>query len=694
MTRRRNRAAPSPRERPRRDRRAWWAALALAATGALSYANAVSAPPLLDDAATLFENQQIRRLWNPAVLFPDRELPVAGRPIVNLSFALDYAVHGFDPAGYRIVNIAIHVLCALVAFALIRRSIERLAPEGTTGGPAFAFAASLLWAAHPVNSEVIGYITQRTESLMALFYLLTMYASVRALDAPARRWNMMAVVACGLGMACKESMVTAPVMVLLFDRAFVFPAWKEALRARWRLYAGLCATWGVLVMVTWSGPRVHSAGFGTGISVWTYLLNQTVMIVQYLKLAFWPHQLVVHYGFPRPLTLGDVWWQAAVVLSLLSLTIALWIRRPRLGFIFAWFFVTLAPTSSIVPIALEVGAERRMYLPLLALIVLVLIAVYQLAHWLAASREGMSSPDRRRTIGYVALAAVTIALVARTITRNREYQQPLTLATTVLDRWPTGLAHHWVGSELLRADRPAEAVSHLRLAVPDAPRALFTLGVELLREGQHEEAIRQLREFIRREPALLEVPMAHVHAGKALGGLQRWNEAADEARAALQMMPGLADAQALLAEALFKQQMMPEAIDAYRAYLRLEPDELNALGNLGIALAATGRLPEALNVFRRTTVLAPRNGGAWRNLATALLEANRLDEAADAARTAIVSQPDDPVAFDLLAQALARGGQWQDAREALQRGLALDPGNPAMRAHLGRLLAAGPRTGR
>ena len=93
-------------------------------------------------------------------------------------------------------------------------------------------------------------------------------------------------------------------------------------------------------------------------------------------------------------------------------------------------------------------------------------------------------------------------------------------------------------------------------------------------------------------------------------------------------------------------------------------------------------------------MLAPGNGGAWRNLATALLEANRLDEAADAARTAIVSQPDDPVAFDLLVQALARGGHWQDAREALQRGLALDPGNPAIRAHLGRLLAAGPRTER
>ena len=168
------------------DRRARWAALALAATGAISYANVVSAPAVLDDAATLFENQHIRQLWHPAVLFPDRELPVAGRPIVNLSFALDYAVHGFDLAGYRIVNIAIHLLCALVACALIQRSLERFGAGWRRRGSAFmlAFAATLLWVAHPLNSEVIGYLTQRTESLMALFYLLTMYVSMRALDAP------------------------------------------------------------------------------------------------------------------------------------------------------------------------------------------------------------------------------------------------------------------------------------------------------------------------------------------------------------------------------------------------------------------------------------------------------------------------------------------------------------------------------
>src|SRR5262249_11699858 len=149
---------------------------------------------------------------------------------------------------------------------------------------------------HPLNTEVDDYITQRTESMMALFYLLTLYAAAWASNVRpksdaagnmawvTRTWSGIAIVACALGMGSKESMVTAPVMVVLYDRVFVFDSMKKAVRARWPLYAGLAATWIVLVAVNWSGSRIHSAGFSTGVSVWTYLLNQSAMIVRYLRL--------------------------------------------------------------------------------------------------------------------------------------------------------------------------------------------------------------------------------------------------------------------------------------------------------------------------------------------------------------------------------------------------------------------------
>src|SRR5262249_2276540 len=150
------------------------------------------------------------------------------------------------------------------------------------------------------------------------------------------------------------------VLVLLFDRVFAFATWRDALWKRGAFYGALALTWSLLVLVTWSGPRIYTAGFGVAIDPWTYLLNQTVMITRYLRLAIWPRSLVLTYGVPRPLALTDVLPYGLFVLTLLAATLVALARRPALGFLGAWFFITLAPTSSLVPIATEVGAERRM----------------------------------------------------------------------------------------------------------------------------------------------------------------------------------------------------------------------------------------------------------------------------------------------------------------------------------------------
>src|SRR5207249_124350 len=104
----------------------------------------------------------------------------------------------------------------------------------------------------------------------------------------------------------KESMVTAPVMVLLYDRIFRYDSFKQTLHERRVLYAGLASTWLLLILLMQSGPRVHSAGFSAGVSPWTYVMNQAVMIVRYLRLTLWPRTLVLAYGPPLPTSIVDV----------------------------------------------------------------------------------------------------------------------------------------------------------------------------------------------------------------------------------------------------------------------------------------------------------------------------------------------------------------------------------------------------
>ena len=160
----------------------WRPVLLLAAIGALIYANTLTNPLVLDDGSTVVENEQIRDLTSAAVLSPERELPVAGRPVANVSFALNYALGGPNLIGYRVVNISIHVACALLLFGIVRRTLEvsRHARDLSNRSTYIAFAVALLWLVHPLNTDAVAYLTQRTESLMGMFYLLTLYASLRA----------------------------------------------------------------------------------------------------------------------------------------------------------------------------------------------------------------------------------------------------------------------------------------------------------------------------------------------------------------------------------------------------------------------------------------------------------------------------------------------------------------------------------
>ena len=643
--------------------------LLLIAIACAAYANSLNGPLLLDDEVTIVENPQIRELWRRDVLMPERELPVAGRPLANVTFAINYAIGGTGVRGYHVANLLLHVLCGLVVFVVMQQILRlpALRPRFGEGTADIPCAVALLWLVHPLNSEVVNYLTQRTESLMAIFYLLTIAASLRALEAPGRWWPVIAVVACALGALCKESIVTAPVAVMLLDRLLVFDSWRSAWRARRGLYLGLFATWVLLAAILLTGPRIRSAGFGTDVGTWNYLLNQAVMITRYLWLTIWPRSLVVYYGWPQPQTLGGVFPYVALVLALVAGVVIALKYRPTLALAGLWFFLTLTPTSSVLPIATEVGAERRMYLPLLALVVLAVVALW--------------SATKRPQVRLAVVAILTVLLGTATFARNREYADTLRLAEVTLARWPTGISHQWLGEQLLIAGRRDEAMPHLREAIKDAPRAHYTLGMQLYKEGTLDEAISELQAFVRLQPLLLEVPAAQVTLARAYARQQRWAQAETEAQDAIRKAPRSVEARAVYAEVLFKQEKAPEAIAAYTAYLAMRPSDVSAMTNLAILLISSGRVDEALTVFRRAADTEPSNGDARRNLATALLDANRLDDAALEARRAIALRPRDPVTYDLLGQALARQGRLDEALAQFDRAVQVDPSYAEAQQH-------------
>jgi len=609
------RAAPAASDRPHSG--IWRRALLIVVARRTVYANSLSGPFILDDTVSIVENASIRDWGSPAVLAPQREVPTAGRPLVTVSLAVNYALSGLDVRGYHLWNLGLHLLCGLLAFACVRRTLELpQVPERWRQRSAdVGLAAAVLWTLHPLNSEVVDYLTQRTESTMAAFYLLTIYANARSiLSAIEHRWQAIAVLACGLGMAGKESMVTAPVAVVLCDAVFVYGSLRLALRSRPRYYAALAGSWLVLAILLAGGPRVHSAGFSVPVGIWTYLLNQCVMIARYLRLAIWPTSLVVYYGEPRALTLVDVAPQAAVVVAVAALTIVALRQSPIVGFAGAWLFLTLAPTSSVVPIATEVGAERRMYLPLVALAALAAAAAFHAAERLRFKRNA----------AIATLVVAASALAALTVVRNHEYRSALELARTVVARWPTPAAEAMLGQELAIAGRRDEAIAHLRAAAPGYTKAHYYLGGELFNAGRLDEAMPELEAFLQQGPQFAEAVRARLMLGRVLIARKEWVRAEGELRQAAAMAPSQSpvatDALGFMADALIGQERFADAATLYERYLAARPADAGAMTNLAIALTATGRHQDAIKAFRRVVELKPGDAAAQRNLELAEAE--------------------------------------------------------------------------
>lgn len=660
--------------------------------GVLIYWNSLSAPFTFDDGPSIIDNTQIRRLWplSEALSPPGEGQPVAGRPLVNVSFAINYAAGGLNARGYHVGNVTLHILCALLLFGVVRRTLQgsRLAAHFSNASATnLAFLSALIWTVHPLQTETVDYISARTESMMGVFFLLTLYASVRAVGS--RRWLAISLLSCAMGMACKETMAIAPIVVFLYDRTFVFGSFREAFRARATFYCGLAASWILLAILIWSGPRSLSAGFSTRITPWTYLLNQALVVVQYLRLAVWPLGLVLDYGEPQPLTLAQVAPHAAVIVALLLITVVALMWRPAFGFLGAWFFLILAPTSSFIPIATEVGAERRMYLPLASIVILVVVGGY--VGWRRLS--GATDPDARTWRPQVVAVCATIALLlvcgllaAGTIRRNAEYQSGLTLWRTVLERRPHARAHRNVAAELKAAGYRDEVISHMRDAVRTQPEARYELGVELFRQGRLSEAIDELQRYIREHPADSELIPAHGFIARALALQRKTAEAEPHLRVILKTRPSDLEAQEALADALFAQRKFDEARVHYSEVLKSKPDNAETLSNLGMTLAATGRADEAVQRLRRAVELDPENAWVHGNLADFLLNQRDFEGAVQQAEQAVRLAPRDPAAHRLLGLALIAQLRWDDAIAQFQASLAIDPTNDETRTYLTRAL--------
>lgn len=611
-TNERSRAAPA---------NAWIARVApwiLIAAGIWAYANTFAVPFLFDDIPSIVENGALRRPWPPwdlLVYTGKADIGISGRPLANVSFALNYAYGGLEVASYHAFNLAVHLATALLLFGLVRRTMKlpRFAERFADSADAVAFAAALVWLVHPLQTKSVTFVVQRIESMAALFFVLTLYALLReATEAtPKSRWKWLAVVSAICGMATKESCAGLPIAALVFDATLVADGWRDALRKRGKLHAALAATWLVLIGLTLTTSRLKVAAQASELlAPLDYLTTQSWAILHYVKLALWPSPLVFDYGMAGDgvtlLTKPSEYLPFFVALALIAI-LAVWgtVRRKAWAFPVVAAFLILAPSSSFVPIRLDVVAEHRFYLPLAALTTLVFAGVALL---LARSS---------RRVALVAGVAIVLAipLAVATRARNRDYASDRAIWTdTVAKRPNSARAQTNLGLALYAANDLDAAIERHERAIalrPDYSEAHHNLATAWMQKNRPADAIPEYRRALELDP---NAWATHLGLAEALLATNDMNGAALEYKESLARNPAQPQAYLRLGALNQAQGKPADAVTYFEQALQWMPNDSRLLNTLGILNADQGRFDRAGMYLQRAVLADPNNADARANL--------------------------------------------------------------------------------
>ena len=594
-----------------------WAGLAaVLLAAAIAYQPAMHGPFVLDDWGSIQANDAIRAPG--AVRIPSLpELLGPGRPVTEVTFAIDWRAARLDPVRFHRVGLALHLLATLLAYAWILGLLRRAAHPRPR---AIALVVAGAFALHPIQAESVAYAAQRAEVLSALFTLAALLLLDRAATAwPGWRagaaWSG-GVLAWIVGMGAKTTAIITPGAFFLDQVVVGEPGDRPGDRLPRRALRALGIAAPLLALAAWSATlhfRSFAAnpggGAGTGptlLGPWTYLLTQLRVTWLYVRLLAWPDALAFDRTFP-PSDGADAATVAAALawLVVIGLAFFLWVRAERApgprpaarlaAFGILFWFVALSPTSSIVPVA-DLAVEHRVYLaglgPLLAAAV----------GFDALLRRLVPRP-RAAIAGAVVAGVALVALGLALRTRATDYGSAVALWRGAAAASPDN-PRAWtnLGLSLQQAGDLAGAEAAYSRAWPVARQASRVAGLArnhaslLLTVNRPLDALAVVDRAIAIVPA---DPSLHANRAAALGKLGRRAEALEAARRAAELGPADPRMRNVLGQALYVSGDRAGALAEFLAAEALDPGNPLYPVEAGLALAGLGRREEACAALRR-----------------------------------------------------------------------------------------------
>lgn len=655
----------------------WKVPVGLALWVFILYANTLGNNFHYDDTHSLIDNTSVRSLGNVGRFFLDpgsfSAMPDARmyRPLLLVTYAVNYAIDGYDAFGYHLFNVLLHAANACLVWHVARRVL---------GGHGTALTAALLFATHPVVSESVNYVSSRSTSLAALFVLGAVIALVDGSRRPSWRHHA------ALTVLAAAALLSKSVGVVLLPAAALW---------LWLLGPGTRASWTLLV-----GPAVAAGAYvmGTRVIVGKALFEPVrtlgIQVATQLKaIPFYAYTNLM----PAHLSVEPQFFEAPGVLGLvpllaLALTICMAaavvvLRRmcPAAAFGAGWFAVTLAP-SSVVSLNVLVN-EHRLYLPLVGGVLLAgallgsagarlrafapaLLAVWAVlvwqrngdwvseeTIWLDAARKGPAMPRVHVNLGKGYL-------------ESERYEEAIVASRRGLALDPDiSLAHYNIGTAYLSLERYEEAVASFEAALelqPGMMEALNNLGNSYQHQGRYELAIDTFREAL----AAYEWSQLHHNLGAAFLAAGSIDSALAHFQSAFDLTPADRETTEGLARALIKAERLQSAQRLLVGALREAPDDEELLRLLASAQMGMDRDHEALATFRRSGLTAAE---AHLRIAGAARERHIWRRAREHYEAGLETAPEDARLLDGLGTVLVAEGEWRSALVLFRRAAEQDP---------------------
>ena len=360
----------------------------ISAIATIIYSNSFDCSFHFDDQHAIIENYAIHR-------FDLKEIFVSSnRPILDITLAVNYYFGKLNVFGYHLVNLLLHISNGIMLYFIIFQTANLPSMKEKYGQRAYRIAlyASLIFIAHPIQTQAVTYIISRSSVLATTFYLLTFVLFIKALRSSlfALRFLLLAAafLACCLGMGTKPIVATLPLMLLIYDFFFLSDGDFKGLKRRYLFHLAMFSTMAVTIYLSASGLQNfvsfdYAKGvqmpFGEPVTSFQYFMTQLHVIPYYIKLLFIPTNLNLDYSWSitRHLDLTTVIF--FILLSSIA-SISIWTyRKARLvSFGITWFFVTLSVTSSFVVIY-DVIFEHRLYLPSIGFALLIAVMISRIS---------------------------------------------------------------------------------------------------------------------------------------------------------------------------------------------------------------------------------------------------------------------------------------------------------------------------